>query len=157
MGTHTHTHTLTLLAVHPTHPCPWKKPTDLCAEQILDPNAELLGVFFRQIFRLDVLVHQLSGDLLCQLQVDEDCTIELLKLLGLNFCLEPEKTRSRSPPKTSHIPKCSAMTHSQAFGNTSWCLGGFWELWFLDLGHKNWRYFQFWWHWASPLPFSRLN
>ena len=35
--------------------------------------------------RLDVLVHQLSGDLLCQLQVDEDCTIELLKLLGLSF------------------------------------------------------------------------
>ena len=32
-----------------------------------------------------MLVHQLSGDLLCQLQVDEDCTIELLKLLGLSF------------------------------------------------------------------------
>ena len=27
-----------------------------------------------------MLVQQLSGDLLCQLQVDEDCTIELLKL-----------------------------------------------------------------------------
>ena len=50
-----------------------------------------------------MLVHQLSGDLLCQLQVDEDCTIELLKLLGLNFCLEPEKTRSRGHPSKRHI------------------------------------------------------
>ena len=38
--------------------------------------------------RLEVLIHQLSGELLCALVVKEDCTVELLKSLRRSKSLE---------------------------------------------------------------------
>eukprot|EP00434_Breviolum_minutum_P015239 symbB.v1.2.013431.t3/scaffold931.1/size151118/3 len=53
--------------------------------------------------RLDVLVHQLSGDLLCQLQVDEDCTIELLKH-QIQSMTDIPQTRQHLMPGLGAVP-----------------------------------------------------